>query len=38
MGKLSIMIVNAFTEGLDQIPANDYTLEEMVGYFPAWGI
>lgn len=32
MGKLSIMIVNAFSEGIDQIPANDYALEEMVGY------
>ena len=38
MGKLSIMIVNAFSEGIDQIPANDYILEEMVRYLPARGI
>lgn len=34
LGKLSIMIVNAFTEGIDQIPASDYALEEVVSHHP----
>lgn len=34
MGKLSIMIVNAFSEGIEQIPASDYALEEVVCYRP----
>lgn len=32
LGKLSIMIVNAFSEGVDNIPATEYVLEEVVGY------
>ncbi|KAF9885723.1 hypothetical protein FE257_012608 [Aspergillus nanangensis] len=29
IGKLSIMIVNAFSEGLEHIPANNYALDDM---------
>ena len=32
LGKLSIMIVNAFSEGVDNIPATEYVLEEVVGH------
>ncbi|EYE98041.1 uncharacterized protein EURHEDRAFT_547973 [Aspergillus ruber CBS 135680] len=31
LGKLSIMIVNAFSEGVDNIPATEYVLEEVSG-------
>lgn len=30
LGKLSIMIVNAFSEGLEQIPSSEFVFEEMV--------
>lgn len=33
LGKLSIMIVNAFSEGVDNIPATAYVLEEVVGHY-----
>lgn len=30
LGKLSIMIVNAFSEGLEQIPSSEFAFEELV--------
>lgn len=38
MGKLSIMIVNAFSEGLEQIPSSEFALEDMVGHPLHWSM